>query len=248
VNAPRRAAALIIGNELLTGKTADANLVILARTLRLLGVALERVVIIPDQSATIADEVRALAHSHDLVFTSGGLGPTHDDLTVAAVARAFDVPTVVPEELRAMLERHCGEQITEGHLRMARVPEGARLLRAPESSWPTVVMRNVWMLPGVPEIFARKMAVLQSELGGGLPFVSLRIRTQLDECTLKPWLDQVVAAHADVEIGSYPQAQAPDYCTDITFDALDRERAARARDALLALLPAGAIVGEPEAT
>ena len=246
MNAPRRAAALIIGTELLTGKTVDANLVLLARTLRQLGISLARAVVIADELEIIVAEVRALSRTHDLVFTSGGLGPTHDDLTVSAVAAAFEVPTMVPDELRRSLERHFGEQTNKGHLRMARVPQGARLLQASDSSWPLIVMGNVWLLPGPPQIFARKMTLLRSELAGAAPFVSLRVRARLDECTLKPWLDRVVADHPDVSIGSYPQWTADAPRTDVTFDAPDAAPAERARDAFVALLPAGALVKEGE--
>jgi molybdenum cofactor synthesis domain-containing protein len=242
VNPPRRAAALIIGTELLTGKTTDANLVLLARTLRQLGIALVRAVVIADELELIVAEVRTLSRTHDLVFTSGGLGPTHDDLTVSAVAEAFEVPTVVPDELRRSLERHFGEQTNEGHLRMARVPQGARLLRASDSSWPLIVMGNVWLLPGPPQIFARKMVLLGNELGGVGPFVSLRVRARLDECTLKPWLDRVVADHPEVAIGSYPQWTSGAPLTDITFDAPEAAPAERARDAFVALLPAEALL------
>jgi molybdenum cofactor synthesis domain-containing protein len=237
VNGPRRAAALIIGNELLTGKTADANLVLLARSLREIGIALVRVVMIPDDCAAIVTEVRSLAATHDFVFTSGGLGPTHDDVTVEAVARAFDVPTEVPDPLRQSLERYFGERMTEGHLRMARVPRGARLLGATDTSWPTIVMGNVWLLPGPPATFARKMSIVRGELGGAAPFVSLRVRTRLDECTLKPWLDRVVSEHPEVEIGSYPQWLPGSHHTEITFDARDAGHAVDARDAFVALLP-----------
>src|SRR5271170_6015679 len=149
----RTAAALIIGNELLSGKIAEANLLVLARALRELGVLLSRAVLVLDDVAVIAREVRELSASHDVVFTSGGAGPTHDDVTIEGVARAFGAGMVTAPELEALIRRHYGERTTVDHLLMARVPEGARLVSSASVPWPTVVMRNVWVLPGVPEVF-----------------------------------------------------------------------------------------------
>ncbi|WP_437587145.1 competence/damage-inducible protein A [Sorangium sp. So ce1000] len=238
----RTAAALIIGNELLSGKIADENLVVLAGTLRALGVKLERAVMVLDELEVIAAEVRALAASHDWVFTSGGVGPTHDDLTIAGVARAFGVPVVSAPNIESLLREHYGDRLTEGHLLMARIPEGARLVTGGSAAWPGVVMRNVWMLPGVPQIFRAKQALIQAELSGGAPFVSLAVFTTLDEGQLKPMLDRVVEAHRDVDIGSYPRWSGVEYRTKLTFDGLVEARVRAARDAFAESLPAETIV------
>jgi len=235
----RTAAALIIGNEILTGKTADTNLLVMARTLRELGISLERALIVRDDVQEIAQQVLALSAGHDLVLTSGGLGPTHDDVTVDAVAQAFGVATIIPAELRAEIERHAGAELSDGHLRMARVPDGARLVRSGRASWPTIVMRNVWLFPGVPQVLSRKMSLLRTEFADGTPFSCLRLRTKLDECVLKPLLDAVVQTHPEVQIGSYPHWHEDGYYTEITFDAGDDRAARAARDALEATLPAG---------
>jgi molybdenum cofactor synthesis domain-containing protein len=223
----RRAAALIIGNELLSGKIADKNLSVLARTLQGIGVRLVRAVTVLDDLDTIAREVRSLSEAHDMLFTSGGVGPTHDDLTIDAIAAAFHV-TIEPSQV--------------GHLRMARIPKGARLVTTERMPWPTTVMGNVWILPGVPQIFAMKMPVVTAELGGGEAFVSLRVFTKLDEGRLKPLLDQVVAEHETVEVGSYPQWDEPRYRTKITFDGSDARAVEQARDAFAALVPAAQLV------
>ncbi len=185
----RSAAALIIGNELLSGKIAEANLLVLARELRALGVLLRRAVLVLDDLETIAREVRELSATHDVVFTSGGVGPTHDDLTMEGVARAFGVSVVIADDIAAMIRRYYGERTTEGHLLMARIPEGARLVASPTIPWPTVVMRNVWVLPGVPEVFQMKLPHIRGELGGDAPFFSLAVFTSLDEGDIKPLLD-----------------------------------------------------------
>ena len=238
----RTAAALIIGNELLSGKVVEGNLVFLARELRGIGIQLRRVVMVLDEVDTIAAEVRALAAAHDVVFTSGGVGPTHDDLTIEGVAQAFGAPVVIAPELEQLIRGHYAERCTEGHLLMARVPEGARLVSSAAVPWPTVVMRNVWVLPGVPEVFRMKLPHIHAELVGDAPFVSVAVFTTLDEGDLKPLLDEVVAAHREVEIGSYPKWHDPEYRTKLTFDGLDGARVHAARDAFLGGLPAGALV------
>jgi molybdenum cofactor synthesis domain-containing protein len=246
----RTAAALIIGNELLSGKIADQNLLVLARELRSLGVLLRRVVMILDEVEVIAGEVRALSATHDVVFTSGGVGPTHDDLTMEGVARAFGVPLTNAGDIEALIRRYYGERVTEGHLLMARVPSGARLVSTPAVPWPTVVMRNVWILPGVPEVFQMKLPHVRAELAGDPPFASLAVYTRLDEGDLKPLLDRVVRAHTGVEIGSYPKWHGADYRTKLTFDGLDGAQVQAARDAFVAGLPEGGLVnigGDPPA-
>lgn len=238
----RTAAALIIGNELLSGKIADANLLVLAKALRSLGIRLRRVVMILDELDVIADEVRALSAGHDVLFTSGGVGPTHDDVTIEGVARAFGAGVTISTEIDRLLRQYYGERITEGHLLMARIPEGARLISSAKIPWPTVVMRNVWVLPGVPEIFQLKMPLIRAELGGDAPFISMAVFTNLDEGQIKALLDQVVADHEDVDIGSYPKWSDPEYKTKLTFDGLIEARVRAARDAFARGLPKDAVV------
>jgi molybdenum cofactor synthesis domain-containing protein len=237
---PRTAAMLVIGNELLTGKVREGNLVVLARSMRRLGVALRRSVMVLDDIDTIAGEVRELSAEHDWLFTSGGVGPTHDDVTIDAVAKAFGVPVVTSPEMVAMLEAHYKERLTEGHLRMALVPEGAVLEQTPAIRWPTIRIQNTWVMPGVPEVFQMKMPVIEARLGVGRPFVSHAVYTRLDEGDLKPLLDRVVLEFPDVDVGSYPKWSDPAYRTKITFDGLDEAVVVRARDRFIASLP-----GEP---
>lgn len=240
------AAMLVVGNELLTGKIADRNVVVLARALRGLGVTLRRVVVVPDEREIIVEEVRALAAAHDHVFTSGGVGPTHDDVTVAAVAEAFGAGLVRATIMEDTLRAHYGDALRPGHLEMAKMPDGARLVAKRDAQgllavWPTIVMRNVWLLPGVPEIFERKMEVLPEELQHGAPFFTAAVYTTLDEGTLKAALDRVVEAFPDVEIGSYPIWRA-DHRTKLTFDGADGARVTAARDAFVAGVPAESVV------
>lgn len=241
----RTAAALVIGNELLTGKIQDQNVVVLARALREIGVVLRRVVMVLDEVDTIAAEVKALSASHDVVITSGGVGPTHDDVTIASISRAFGVGVATSPEMEAMLRDYYGDNLREGHLLMARIPEGARLLRTPQSVWPAIVMHNVWILPGVPQIFAYKMPILAQSLGKDRPFVSLAVFTALDEGTIKAHIDRVVAAFPDVEIGSYPTFGEAKYRTKLTFDGIDAARVGDAHRAMIEGIPASEIVPAP---
>jgi molybdenum cofactor synthesis domain-containing protein len=236
----KTAAALVIGNELLSGKVEEANVAVLARTLRALGVLLRRVVTILDDKAEISREVRELSKSHDWLFTSGGVGPTHDDVTIEAVADAFGVPVVISPPMEKMLRDHYGDRITEGHLRMALVPQGAQLEATEEVRWPTVRIGNTWVMPGIPEVFRMKLPVVVARIGEGAPpYVSRAVYTRMDEGDLKPLLDDVVARFPDVDVGSYPKWLDPAYKTKLTFDGRDAVRVDAARDALLALLPAG---------
>ncbi len=238
---PRTAAALVIGDEILSGKVEEANVSALALALRGLGVLLRRVVVVMDDVDTIAHEVRELSSTHDWLFTSGGVGPTHDDVTVEAVAKAFGVAVVSAPEMEAMLRQHYKERCTEGHLRMALIPEGASLEVTQEVTWPTIRLKNTWLLPGIPEVFRMKLPVVLSHLGGGRPFVSHAAYVKMDEGELKPLLDRAVAAFPDVSVGSYPKWFDPSYKTKVTFDGRDEARVIAARDAFASWLPGGVL-------
>ncbi len=233
------AAALLIGNELLTGKVEDQNLHALAGTLRSLGIRLIRANFVPDDIDLLVAELKALRATAELVITSGGVGPTHDDVTMEAVARAHGVELIEHPKLRAILERVYGQRLKPAHLRMARVPDGAQIVIPDAASWPTVIIDETWVLPGVPELFRSKLASLRAHVRGPVKFVTHSVYTQLDEGNLKPLLDQVVADHATVEVGSYPKWFDESYRTKVTIDSSSSEAADRALAALLALLPAG---------
>jgi molybdenum cofactor synthesis domain-containing protein len=238
----RTAAALLIGNELLSGKIQEKNLIELARTLWALGVSLKRVAILPDEIETLAAALREASDQHDVVFTSGGIGPTHDDVTIAAVGRAFSLAIVTDPGLSAQIQNAYGADCTDAHLRMALVPEGAVLRTSPDVEWPTPVVHNVWILPGVPEIFRMKLDVVRTWLKGPEPFVSRALFTRLDEPAVQPLLDQVVSSHPAVEIGSYPKWFEPSYRTKITFDARDPTLVEAALSDMLGKIPSDQVV------
>jgi len=218
---PRSAAALIIGNEILTGKIREENLQVLAREMRLLGIELRRVIVCPDEIEVIAADLTALREAHDFVFTSGGVGPTPDDVTLPAVARSFDRPLVRSETIESLIRGYWGDETTPGHLRMADVPEGAELSSNAEMPWPVITVDNVCVLPGVPQIFATKLRLLRDKIGAERPFVSRALFTKCDEGSIAEILEAVGAKYPDVEIGSYPRWRDPRYRVKLTFDGLD---------------------------
>lgn len=236
------AAALVIGNELLTGKVQDKNVAALARLLFELGISLERVVMCPDEVDVIVSDLDALRRSHDYVFTSGGVGPTHDDVTMAAVSRSFGRPIVRNPEIEGLLAEFFGARLAAAHLRMAEVPEGATLMRAAKGRWPTIRLENVFVLPGLPEIFRMKLAVLREHLVGGTPFVSRSVATSSDEGEIAPLLDELVREHPGVAIGSYPRWGDGPVKVAVTFDGRDPAAVERAVDALRQVLPPDQIV------
>jgi molybdenum cofactor synthesis domain-containing protein len=224
------AAILLIGNEILSGKVEDENARFLTKELRALGVALRRIEVVPDVTEEIADSVRALSARFDNVFTSGGVGPTHDDVTLRAVGEAFGMPLVRRAELETLLRAGYGDRLHERDLVMADVPVGARLeygagVRRPEARapWPVIVVRNVWVLPGVPSIFRRKFEAVRELFRAG-PIHGRALFSRAGEGYIAGALDEAVAAFPEVEIGSYPHPEARDYRVKITIDGRDGER------------------------
>ncbi len=233
------AAFLLIGNELLSGKIEERNFIELARTLRSIGIDFARAVVVPDDLDVIANEVRELSDKFDVVFTSGGIGPTHDDITIDGVAKAFGVEAKVDAKLVEMLKAAYGERYTDAHARMALVPEGADLKTSAEVPWPTIVMKNVWCLPGVPEVFRMKLMVVRAHMHGTREFHTIAVYTNMDEGHLAPLLDRIVADHVGVDVGSYPKFMDPTYKTKLTFDAPSELEAKAAVEQFVKLLPEG---------
>ena len=239
---PKSAAALVIGNEILTGKIADTNTTVLARGLFELGIELRRVLVVPDEIDVIAEELNALRASHDIVFTSGGVGPTHDDVTIEAVAQAFGRRVVRSASVEQVISKYYGDQAKEAHFRMANMPEGAEMIRSAEAPWPSIVIENVYVLPGVPEIFRLKFDDLRKRLDEGTGFVSEAVYTRCGEGEIADLLERIAAELPDVMIGSYVKWQAADYKTKITFDGQSEESVHEAADRLVAELALGKFV------
>ena len=201
------AALLVIGDEILSGRTQDKNVAQVAAWLNGEGIRLAEVRIVPDVTERIAEAVNALRAGHDYLFTTGGIGPTHDDITVDAIAEAFGVPVVVHPQARAILEDYYRDRpggLNEARLRMARVPEGAELIANPSSGAPGVKLGNVYILAGVPHIAASMLEALTGALEGGRPMVSVTVGARAAESEVAELLRETEAAHPGVAIGSYP--------------------------------------------
>ena len=201
------AALVVIGDEILSGRTQDKNVGQLATWLNEQGIRLAEVRIVPDDQKHIVAAVNALRRAHDYLFTTGGIGPTHDDITVDAIAAAFNVPVVVHPAARAILEEYYRGRpggLSEARLRMARVPEGAELLPNPSSGAPGVKIGNVYILAGVPHIAASMLEALTGRLEGGRPVVSVTIGARAAESDVAEMLRETEAANPGVAIGSYP--------------------------------------------
>ncbi len=237
------AAIVVIGDEVLSGKVEEQNARFLVRELRKLGVAVRRIEVVPDVPAEIAATVRALSATYDLVFTTGGIGPTHDDVTIASIAAAFSVPVVRDPALAEMIRAYSGEHFFERDLRMADVPEGANLIYGEgvsHSCWPVVAYRNVYVLPGVPSIMQRKFAMIRDRFAAP-PFFSRAIYSREGEGAIAHVLDRAAADFPDVAIGSYPHIDAVDHKVLITLDGRGEATVLRACEQVVAGLGAAVV-------
>jgi len=237
----RTAAVVVIGNEILTGKAQDKNASFLIGELYRLGVALRRIVVIPDEVDEIARTVRDCAAQFDYVFTSGGVGPTHDDVTIEGIARAFGRAVARHQELAEIIRGYLGDDVDEARMRMADAPEGTRLIHSEGLRWPVLAVENVYILPGVPEHFRKKFEAIREHFRVE-PFHTRAIYIREDEFDIAHWLSQLAADHPDVEIGSYPNFASADYRVKITVESKEAAAVERAVAALLSLLDPSVLV------
>lgn len=233
------AAILVIGDEILSGRTRDANMHYLAGELATKGIDLKEARIVPDVQDAIVAALNALRARYDHVFTSGGIGPTHDDITADAVAAAFGLPLHVRDDARELLARHydrSGLEFNEARMRMARIPEGAVLIDNPISAAPGFSLENVHVMAGVPNIFQAMVASLLSRLTGGRPLLSQTLRIEQGEGSVARPLAELAAEFDDLSFGSYPFIQNGAYGTNIVVRGTDAGRldAAMARLAAIA--------------
>lgn len=238
---PKTAAIVIIGNEILSGKVKDENSHFLARELRALGVALKEVRVIPDDLRVIAGVVAESSRRFDFVFTSGGIGPTHDDITMKGIADGFGLGTVTNEKLRELIERRCGHEPSDVVLRMAELPEGAEMMEIEGMSFPPVRVRNVFIFPGIPELLRKKFTAIR-EMFRCEPFALRCLYVNEEECFIAGALDQVAREFREVEIGSYPKMNETDYKVLVTMESRDPGRLESAFNKLLGLIPREIIV------
>ncbi len=235
--APRKkmsktAGIIVIGNEILSGKTRDENSLYLVRELRDLGVDVRKVSVIPDELNLISNEVREFSCSYDYVFTTGGVGPTHDDLTMDGVASAFNRRIRRHPDLEATLRQYYDQDIIDANLRMADIPEGARLVGAKGLWFPVIAVENVHIFPGVPEILRRKFERIK-EMFREAPFHLKEVYLRADEGRITGILHRVLADFPDLLLGSYPDFDNPAYSIKLTLESKDLAYLERAHALLL---------------
>jgi molybdenum cofactor synthesis domain-containing protein len=237
------AAIIVVGNEILSGKVADTNAAFLARELRVLGVALQRIIVIPDDVDVIAATVRDYHAAYDVVFTSGGVGPTHDDVTVAGIARGLDRAVVHNPLLLEQVKQYVDGPLNAAQEKMCESPEGAELVwgATEERRFPTLCVDRVYILPGIPELFRDKFAAIKHRFAGS-PYHLRVVYTRVYESAIAEPLNQTLAAFPQLQLGSYPKLNEPEYRVRVTLESKDREYVDRALAHLMRLLPPSAVV------
>ncbi len=200
------AAIIVIGDEILSGRTQDRNIAQIAAWLNVQGIRLKEARVVGDTEQAIADAVNPMRAAHDYVFTTGGIGPTHDDITVDAIAAALCVPVIIHPEARDLLERYYADRggLNEGRLRMARVPEGADLIANPVSGAPGIKVGNIFIMAGIPHITAGMLEGLTGTLEGGRPLVSVTVGAYAPESEVAELLRAVEKSEEGIAVGSYP--------------------------------------------
>jgi len=234
------AAMLVIGDEILSGRTRDANMHHLARVLAERGIDLREVRVVSDDADAIMRAVRALAAEHTHLFTSGGIGPTHDDITADSVAGAFDVPIGVRPDARARLEAQyekSGHELNDARLRMARIPQGATLIDNPVSGAPGFTLENVHVMAGVPRIFEAMLESLLPELTGGAPVLSQALQVMRPEGDIAGPLGELAARYPGLSFGSYPFQRHDGFGAQVVLRGTDEAQLDAAFAELQGLFP-----------
>ncbi|WP_274423920.1 competence/damage-inducible protein A [Chelativorans sp. YIM 93263] len=233
------AAMVVIGDEILSGRTKDQNIGHLADILTAVGIDLKEVRIVADDEGAIVEAVNILRARNTYVFTTGGIGPTHDDITADAIARAFDLPCDYEEKAFRMLEEHYakrGIEFSEARKRMARMPEGAKHIPNPISIAPGFNVENVYVMAGVPAIFQAMLDALLPTLKVGTKLISVAVPSPLPEGTMGGALGQIQQAHPDTIIGSYPKYEEGRFWTEVVVRSRSEEALKAAKEAVEAMI------------
>jgi len=237
----RTAGIIVIGNEILSGKVVDTNSPYLTRELRKLGVTVRRIVTIPDELDEIGTAVATFHRAYDLVFTSGGVGPTHDDVTMEGVARGLGRQVIRHPALEAKLREYFRDKVNEARLKMSEVPDGAELIVDGRLGFPTIRCENIYILPGIPEILEQKFETLR-ECFAAPPYFLRVVYTREGEGSIAEHLNATLAVFPELLLGSYPKIGDPEYAVKLTLESKDGAYVERALAHLLVLLPADAVV------
>ena len=231
----KTAGIIIIGDEILSGKVQDGNAFFMAQELWSHGIQLSCISVISDIVDEIAEEVRKFSDRFDYVFTSGGIGPTHDDITIEGISKAFHVKPVIDDTLKGILEMRQGP-LSPAQLRMAEVPEGAELVNDDTLSFPLIKFRNVFIFPGIPQLLRKKFAAVEKMFHE--PLIHLKkVYVNESEASIAPVLNEIVKRYQNVKIGSYPVMENKDYSVMITLESLDASSLSSAYTSLLKNIP-----------
>jgi molybdenum cofactor synthesis domain-containing protein len=237
----RTAGILIIGNEILSGKVVDSNSPFLARELRALGVTVRRILTIPDELDEIAAATAEFHRAYDLVFTSGGVGPTHDDLTIEGIARGLGRRVVRHPAIEGKLREFFKDRVNEARLKLSEVPEGTDLILDAQLGFPTLKCENIYILPGIPDILEQKFHALRERFAAS-PYFLRVVYTRESEGTIAEHLNATMAAFPELLLGSYPKLGDPEYAVKLTLESKDPAYLDRALGHLLGLLTPEAVV------
>jgi molybdenum cofactor synthesis domain-containing protein len=219
----KTAGVIIIGNEILSGRTQDLNIAYIGKNLEKLGIVLAEVIVIPDVEETIIERVRSYSDKFDYVFTTGGIGPTHDDITTASIAKAFSVKLIRHPDAVATMEGYYDPgTLTEARLKMADIPEGATLIDNPVSGAPGIQIENVFIMAGVPDIMQAMLDGLADRLIGGPPILTASVSTNLTESKLAAGMSKIQDECTEVSIGSYPYFKRGKLGVNIVLRSIDK--------------------------
>jgi FAD synthetase len=236
----KSAGIVIIGNEVLSGKTHDTNSYFLCTELRQLGVEVQKISTIPDVIELIGQEVAAFANRFDLVFTTGGVGPTHDDVTIEGIAHGFGLRVVRHPDIERRMRQRLGSEINEARLRMANVPEGAELLATEAMFAPVVMIRNVFIFPGIPRILQERFHAIKERFRD-TPYLLKNVYVKYGEGIIAAILNDLLAKFPQLLLGSYPVLDLPDYKVKVTLESKDADYLNRALQTFVSSLPADAV-------
>lgn len=237
----KNAAIIIIGNEVLSGKTTDVNTPFLTRELRALGVNVRRVTVITDDVDEIAETVRTYLKSYDLIFSCGGIGPTHDDVTMAGIALGVGRPLIQHAFLLEQLKKNYGPELNTAQLKMTEVPEGTELISNEALRVPVLHFKQLYIFPGIPELVVRKFNAIK-EIFRELPFHLVKIYIALQESAIAAQMHEVLEQYPLLQLGSYPKLNKSDHKIVLTLESKEKPYLNQALQALLVLLPADAVV------
>jgi molybdenum cofactor synthesis domain-containing protein len=236
----KTAGIVIIGNEVLSGKTQDINSHFFCTELRRLGVEVQKISTIQDEIELIGQEVATFSQRYDYVFTSGGVGPTHDDVTIDGIAHGFGLKVVRHADIERRMRQRLGNQVNEARLRMANVPEGAKLLATEALFAPIVNIRNVYIFPGIPSILQERFHAIK-EMFRDTPYYLKNVYVRYGEGVIAEMLNELLVKFPKLMLGSYPVLDVPDYKVKVTLESKDQSYLDQALQAFIASLPNDAV-------